>query len=96
MAKFLLQNISETCTGKIHFFCITMYLVLKKKLRTFFRGDGDEESEPDWVKAEREAFADHRDENGDGFMDLDEVRKWILPAGTQLYSIRYLFHTIFA
>ena len=51
-----------------------------------YRGDGDEESEPDWVKAEREAFADHRDENGDGFMDLDEVRKWILPAGTQLHS----------
>ena len=56
---------------------------------TICRGDGDEESEPDWVKAEREAFADHRDENGDGFMDLDEVRKWILPAGTHWHSIRF-------
>ena len=45
------------------------------------RGDGEESSEPDWVKAEREAFNEHRDENGDGFMDSDEVRKWILPAG---------------
>ena len=81
MAKFLLQNISEICIGNkngIFAFLVPDY---DWKIGTIFRGDGDEESEPDWVKAEREAFADHRDENGDGFMDLDEVRKWILPAG---------------
>ena len=45
----------------------------------FFLGDGDESTEPDWVKTEREAFKNDRDENGDGFMDAEEVKKWILP-----------------
>ena len=49
------------------------------KIRLFL-GEGDESTEPDWVKAEREAFNDHRDENGDGFMDMEEVRKWIMPS----------------
>ncbi len=40
-----------------------------------YRGDGGEETEPDWVKHERAQFAEHRDKNGDGQMDLDEVRK---------------------
>ena len=44
-----------------------------------FRGDGDESTEPDWVKNERESFNEVRDENGDGFMDAEEVKKWILP-----------------
>jgi len=53
---------------------------LAEYIGDMYRGDGEESSEPDWVKAEREAFNEHRDENGDGFMDSDEVRKWILPA----------------
>ncbi|XP_043915626.1 reticulocalbin-1 [Protopterus annectens] len=35
--------------------------------------------EPDWVKTEREQFADFRDINKDGKMDKEEVRHWILP-----------------
>lgn len=53
---------------------------LEEYIGDMYRGDGDESSEPDWVKAEREAFRDHRDENGDGFMDAEEVKKWIMPA----------------
>jgi len=39
--------------------------------------EGDEE--PEWVKNEREQFALYRDKNGDGFMDEEEVKTWILP-----------------
>ncbi|XP_062592137.1 calumenin-like isoform X2 [Saccostrea cucullata] len=37
------------------------------------------EEEPDWVKTERETFASQRDKNGDGKMDLEEVKNWIIP-----------------
>lgn len=37
------------------------------------------ETEPEWVKTEREEFAKRRDINGDGKLDLDEVGKWIVP-----------------
>ncbi|KAJ8281345.1 hypothetical protein GJAV_G00066510 [Gymnothorax javanicus] len=41
----------------------------------------EEGVEPDWVKTEREQFADFRDVNKDGKMDLEEIRRWILPLG---------------
>lgn len=40
--------------------------------------DGDDE-EPEWVLSERESFAKHRDLDGDGFLDREEVRAWIAP-----------------
>jgi len=39
--------------------------------------EGDEE--PDWVKDERSQFLSQRDKNGDGMMDRDEVKDWIIP-----------------
>ena len=39
--------------------------------------DGVEE--PEWVKTEREQFSQYRDENKDGKMDKEEVKRWILP-----------------
>ncbi|KAG7305650.1 hypothetical protein JYU34_009750 [Plutella xylostella] len=41
--------------------------------------EGEEESEPDWVKQEREQFSEYRDTNKDGFMDEHEVKNWIAP-----------------
>jgi len=38
-------------------------------------------TEPDWVKSEREMFAEHRDKNGDGKLDMKEMREWITPTG---------------
>ncbi|KAJ8272317.1 hypothetical protein COCON_G00111760 [Conger conger] len=35
--------------------------------------------EPDWVKTERDQFSDFRDMNKDGKMDMEEIRRWILP-----------------
>jgi len=53
---------------------------LEEYIGDMFSGDGEESTEPDWVKDEQKAFNDQRDENGDGFMDSEEMRKWILPA----------------
>ena len=39
----------------------------------------DPGQEPEWVTNEREQFKEHRDANGDGVMDLDEVKAWIIP-----------------
>ena len=41
------------------------------------RGEGKEE--PEWVSNEKKQFSEFRDKNGDGKMDKDEVRDWILP-----------------
>lgn len=43
-----------------------------------YKADEGEE-EPEWVKTEREQFKLYRDRDGDGFMDQDEVKTWILP-----------------
>ena len=39
----------------------------------------DSEQEPEWVKTEREQFLTFRDKNGDGHMDREEIKAWILP-----------------
>jgi len=41
----------------------------------------EDSEEPEWVKAERQHFSDHRDFNRDGFLDRDEVQQWIQPSG---------------
>jgi len=38
-------------------------------------GDG----EPEWVRTEREQFANYRDKNGDGKLDKAEIKEWIIP-----------------
>ncbi|XP_076653415.1 calumenin B scf [Halictus rubicundus] len=43
--------------------------------------DGTEgEEEPEWVKNEKEQFSMYRDKDGDGFLDSEEVKTWIVPA----------------
>lgn len=47
-----------------------------------FLGDmwpNKDEDEPEWVKGERTQFSSYRDTNGDGFMDHEEVKNWIIP-----------------
>ena len=34
-------------------------------------------SEPDWVASEREQFTQFRDTDGNGLMDLEEVKVWM-------------------
>lgn len=38
------------------------------------------EEEPEWVKNEKEQFSTYRDKDGDGFLDFEEVKTWIIPA----------------
>lgn len=52
---------------------------LNEYIGDMYRGEENEE-EPDWVKSEREQFNTYRDKNGDGFMDTEEVKHWIIPA----------------
>lgn len=42
-------------------------------------GEGEVKEEPDWVRTEREQFAESRDRNKDGRLDRDEVKNWIMP-----------------
>ncbi|XP_044749529.1 calumenin [Coccinella septempunctata] len=51
---------------------------LKEYIRDLYRGEDDEE-EPDWVKSEREQFDTYRDKDGDGFLDVEEVKNWVIP-----------------
>uniref|UniRef100_T1JLL4 Reticulocalbin-3 n=1 Tax=Strigamia maritima TaxID=126957 RepID=T1JLL4_STRMM len=51
---------------------------LDEYIGDMYRGNPGEE-EPDWVKNEREQFGQYRDKNGDGWMDKDEVKLWIVP-----------------
>ncbi|XP_061081309.1 reticulocalbin-3 [Conger conger] len=41
----------------------------------------DGETEPEWVKMEKEQFVEFRDMNKDGVLDASEVAEWILPGG---------------
>jgi Ca2+-binding EF-hand superfamily protein len=44
-----------------------------------YHGDSGDH-EPEWVQKEREQFTEFRDHDKDGFMDLEEVKAWIIPA----------------
>jgi len=35
--------------------------------------------EPDWVESERTMFKEHRDKDGNGKLDAEEMREWIMP-----------------
>ncbi|VDN06190.1 unnamed protein product [Thelazia callipaeda] len=37
--------------------------------------------EPEWVASERQMFKEHRDKNGDGKLDQEEMKEWIMPVG---------------
>ncbi|XP_041973241.1 calumenin-B isoform X2 [Aricia agestis] len=56
-------------------------LSLEEYIGDMYRPEDGESpgDEPDWVKQEREQFAGYRDTNKDGFMDVEEVRNWIVP-----------------
>ncbi|XP_071452489.1 calumenin-A [Hetaerina americana] len=51
---------------------------LEEYIGDMYRGS-EGESEPEWVKSEREQFSKFRDKNGDGVMDKEEVKSWIIP-----------------
>lgn len=44
-----------------------------------YRATDDDSEEPDWVRHERETFKTFRDKDGDGSLNNDEVKDWIIP-----------------
>lgn len=64
-----MEDIDKDKDGKIS---------LQEYIGDMYQMQPDEE-EPEWVKGEREQFSTYRDKDGDGFMDSEEVRNWILP-----------------
>ncbi|CAL4093479.1 unnamed protein product [Meganyctiphanes norvegica] len=53
---------------------------LEEYIGDMFLDENDKDAEePAWVKNEREQFTQFRDKDGDGFMDEDEVKGWIIP-----------------
>ena len=44
-----------------------------------FPGEGEEGAA--WIETEKRTFLQHRDINGDGFLDMDELREWLHPDG---------------
>ncbi|XP_059170665.1 calumenin-A-like isoform X2 [Physella acuta] len=57
------------------------YISLQEYIGDMWPRTPEEEGkeEPDWVKSEREQFANYRDKNKDGKMDKAEVMEWIIP-----------------
>ncbi|XP_018581593.1 calumenin-like [Scleropages formosus] len=51
---------------------------LEEYIGDMYNHEGDSQ-EPEWVKTEREQFAEFRDKNKDGKMDKEETKDWILP-----------------
>ncbi|KAI9587901.1 calumenin [Glossina fuscipes] len=44
-----------------------------------YRAAEPNEEEPEWVTSERDTFIKFRDVDGDGFLDREEVRAWVVP-----------------
>ncbi|XP_060561988.1 calumenin-B-like isoform X1 [Ruditapes philippinarum] len=41
--------------------------------------DSDKDGVPDWVESEKDQFKNFRDKNMDGYLNLEEVRAWVIP-----------------
>jgi len=66
-----IEDIDKDKDGKIS---------LTEYIGDMYKDDDDGQELPEWVKNEQEQFSSHRDKDGDGFMDNEEVKNWILPA----------------
>ncbi|XP_023652640.1 calumenin-A-like isoform X1 [Paramormyrops kingsleyae] len=55
------------------------FIDLEEYIGDMYNHEADSK-EPDWVKTEREQFAEFRDKNKDGKMDKEETKDWILPS----------------
>ncbi|KYN06652.1 PREDICTED: calumenin-B [Cyphomyrmex costatus] len=65
-----MEDIDKDQDGKIS---------LAEYIGDMYRGE-EGEDEPEWVKNEKEQFSLYRDKDGDGFLNADEVKTWIIPA----------------
>lgn len=54
-------------------------LSMDEYMNDIYRPETEGEEEPGWVEVEREQFQKYRDEDKNGKLDREEVKKWILP-----------------
>lgn len=66
-----LEDIDKDKDGKIS---------LSEYIGDMYQGE-NENDKPQWVLDEMEHFSRQRDKDGDGFLDEDEVKDWIVPQG---------------
>jgi len=52
---------------------------LEEYIGDMYKGSEEGVEEPEWVVSERHQFAKVRDTNGDGYLDVEEVKAWIVP-----------------
>lgn len=67
-----LEDIDKDKDGKIS---------LSEYIGDMYQGENDENDKPQWVLDEMDHFSKHRDKNGDGVLDQNEVKDWIVPQG---------------
>jgi len=65
-----LEDIDKDGDGKVN---------MEEYIGDMYKDEDVEDQEPDWVVSEREQFTKFRDKDGDGLMDLEEVKAWIIP-----------------
>ncbi|XP_034937858.1 calumenin-A [Chelonus insularis] len=65
-----LEDIDKDGDGKVS---------LSEYIDDMYRPEEEEGEEPEWVKNEREQFSNYRDKDGNGFMDNEEIKNWIIP-----------------
>lgn len=67
-----LEDIDKNGDGK---------LSIDEYINEMYQKDEDSgDEEPQWVQAEREMFQKFRDKDNDGFLNLSEVKDWVVPS----------------
>ncbi|XP_037939096.1 calumenin-B [Teleopsis dalmanni] len=65
-----LEDIDKNKDGKVS---------VDEYIGDLYRASEPSEVEPEWVVSERESFSKFRDLDGDGFLNREEVRAWVVP-----------------
>lgn len=65
-----LEDIDKDKDGKVSF---------DEYISDMYSPESKDSSVPDWVVREREQFKNFRDKDGDGYLDRNEIRDWIIP-----------------
>lgn len=57
------------------------FVDLDEYMNDLWTPEEENQGEPEWLTQERAHFSQHRDKNGDGKLDKEELGEWLLPTG---------------